>query len=141
MSKILKRILLVDDSEDDNYLHRRVLEKMEIAEQIDEVYDGEEALEYLTNTGKFASREIYPQPELIFLDINMPRMNGWEFLESYKQLDQQVKGKIVVVMLTTSQNPNEVKKAIDVEDVKDFMTKPLTISMVEKVLKEFFLSS
>ena len=79
MNKILKSVLLIDDNKADNFIHKAYIMKHGGVETIEMVTGGEEALKFLTSK---ASGE-YPRPELIFLDINMPRMNGWEFLEEY----------------------------------------------------------
>ena len=126
----LSSILLVDDDYDDNLYHKIVIKKMEITESIDEVNNGLEALEYIT------AREI--PPELIFLDINMPKMNGWEFLERYKDLDASQKAKTVIMMLSTSANPDEIQKAKEIEEVSGFQTKPLTPESMTEILMEHF---
>jgi len=126
----LSCILLVDDDYDDNLYHKIIIKKMEITESIDEVNNGLEALEYIT------AREI--PPELIFLDINMPKMNGWEFLEQYKDLDASQKAKTVIMMLSTSANPDEIQKAKEIEEVSGFQTKPLTPESMTEILQEHF---
>jgi CheY-like chemotaxis protein len=130
LKKKLSCILLIDDDYDDNVFHKIIISKMDIAEAIDEVNDGVEALEHLKG------RKL--PPELIFLDINMPRMNGWEFLEQYKDLDIKQKARTIVMMLSTSANPDEIKKAQQIEEVSGFKTKPLSKEMLTEILKQFF---
>ncbi|AEL28513.1 response regulator [Cyclobacterium sp. 1_MG-2023] len=134
MTKKVKCILLIDDDEPTNFLHKIIINDSGRAEKVVAVHSGFEALEYLEKMegGK------YPQPELIFLDINMPAMNGWEFLEEYDQLDEGKKGKIVVVMLTTSINPDDKEKALSKGFINGFFNKPLTVEMIEKVIDENF---
>lgn len=134
MLPILDLILLVDDSEDDNFIHRRAITKAGIAKQVDEVYNGKEAIEYLTNSGKYASRDLaYPTPNMILLDINMPIMNGWEFLDAYNKLDDEVKAQVVVVMLTTSQSPEDLRRARALTTVADFLVKPLDVEKISSL--------
>lgn len=134
MRKILKRVLLIDDNEADNFIHKIFIQKHGGVEETVAVTSGQKALDYLSSnqTGS------YPRPELIFLDINMPRMNGWEFLEEYKKLDDEQKGGVVVVMLTTSLNPDDKKMADGDGNVTEFMNKPLNIEKFQSVLERYF---
>ena len=79
-------------------------------------------------------------PDLIFVDINMPRMNGWEFLEEYNKLADQFKSQAIVVMLTTSGNPDDKAKAKLSKVISDFITKPLTKEILEGIVKQYFIS-
>jgi CheY-like chemotaxis protein len=132
--KKLKSILLVDDDIATNYLHRMVIESYGFTEHIAEVHDGQEAMEYLT---KKIDGE-YPRPEIIFLDINMPRMDGWEFLEAYENIDPECKAGAVIAMLTTSLNPDDRSKASDYDCVKNFENKPLDHDKLSKLLADVF---
>lgn len=129
MKKKLNCILLVDDDSSTNYLHKMVIEEVGCAEKCVAVQSGEAALEYLNE---------HPAPGLIFLDINMPAMNGWEFLEAYQQLDCGKEGTIVVVMLTTSLNPDDKEKARQYGEINGFNNKPLTTEMVGDILHKHF---
>ena len=130
LKKKLSCILLIDDDFGDNVFNKIIIRKMDITETVDEASDGVEALEHLKARST--------PPELIFLDINMPRMNGWEFLEQYKDLDPKQKAKTIIVMLTTSANPDEIKKAQEIEEVSGFKTKPLSKEMLTGILQQFF---
>lgn len=136
MRSKLKSILLVDDDEATNFIHEMVIKQMDCTENIVVRENGVEALEYLTSTvdGK------HPQPDLILLDINMPRMDGWEFLEEYKKLDDDQLAQTVIVMLTTSLNPDDKDKATEIPVITGFMSKPLTADMLEEILAEHFKS-
>ena len=105
--------------------------------EVQVAHNGQEALEYLTNSGRFSGHRPAPTAGLIFLDINMPGMNGWEFLEAYKKLPDEQTQKIKILMLTTSNNPDEEKKAVDIPEVKGFIHKPLTLEKLEKAINVY----
>ena len=137
MKEPLECILLIDDDEPTNVLHKIIIEESGIARQVEIVYNGYDGLEYLKRTGKYAEGT-HPRPDLIFLDINMPGMNGFEFLEEYKQLDSHQKARMVVVMLTTSLNPEDREKAQKLGEISDFKNKPLTVPLLQEIIEANF---
>ncbi|MBM9502024.1 response regulator [Leptospira sp. 201903071] len=134
MNKKVSCILLIDDNNSDNFFHERVIRKGNFADQVIAKQSGESALQYL----KERATNHDPRPDLVFLDINMPGMNGWEFLEEYDLLPEELQGKIVVVMLTTSDNPDDRAKAREFGILSDFKTKPLTETMLQEILDAYF---
>ncbi len=134
MKKKLNCILLIDDDLPTNFINERVIRKMCCSEYIKAVQGGFEALDYL----KSSDIENNPPPDLIFLDINMPGMNGWEFLEEYVKLETHQKSKAVIVMLTTSLNPDEKDKADKISQISGFLNKPLYAEGVKTILQENF---
>ena len=134
LKKKLNCILLIDDDEPINFLHKMVIEKSRCAEKVVVKMNGIDALEYLRSEVDGQ----HPQPDLIFLDINMPAMNGWEFLEEYKTLSENMLAKLVVVMLTTSLNPDDHDKAKAFGQIKGFHNKPLNEASLNKILQENF---
>jgi len=113
--KNLNYILLVDDDKIANHYHKLLI-KRNLNENIPvkEAYDGKEALEFISQN---------ELPYLIFLDINMPGMNGFEFLDSFKSFPNKEKAKIV--MLTSSLNDKDKEKAYSYKEVDMFVNKPL----------------
>ncbi|WP_200975189.1 response regulator [Echinicola sp. 20G] len=134
MKNKLKCILLVDDDEPTNYINQIVINRMDCAEEVVAVQSGEEALDYL----KSVEDGIHQQPDLIFLDINMPAMNGWEFLEEYKHLPFHQKAKNVIVMLTTSLNPDDREKAKSYKEISEYESKPLTSEKIVRIVNQYF---
>lgn len=134
LKKKLSCILLVDDDEATNYIHTMIITQADCANTVKSVMSGFEALEYL-NAEEDGE---YPQPEFIFLDINMPGMSGWEFLEEYDKLPEEKRGDIVIVMLTTSLNPDDAEKAKNIQIIRGFQNKPLSVEMMHGLMKEHF---
>ena len=126
--------MLIDDNKDDNFYHERIIKKNNKADVVITKQSGREALEYLKNKNVQESAH----PDLIFLDINMPGMNGWEFLEEYNKLDREFQGQIIIVMLTTSENPDDKAKAKALNILSDFKTKPLTKEMLDEIIDKYF---
>ena len=133
MSIQLNCILLIDDDEPTNFLNKLTLEQAGCTHQIHIAQSGEEALDYLQNAN--------PRPDLIFLDINMPAMDGWEFLERYRQLPTERKADIVLIMLTTSLNPDDEIRTRAIPEVSGFENKPLNPDQLGNLLKKYFCKS
>lgn len=125
--------MLVDDNKVDNFFHERVITKAKAAAMVISKTSGKEGLDYLTVEVPAGA----VRPDILFLDINMPGMNGWEFLEEYKKLDPSMQAKMIVVMLSTSRNPDDIARAQSYGALTDFKSKPLTKQMLENVLEKY----
>jgi CheY-like chemotaxis protein len=134
MKKPLSCVMLVDDNHSDNFFHDREIKKNNPLTTVIFKYSGSEALEYLRSTE--TTKSILP--DLIFLDINMPGMNGWEFLDEYHLLNKNIQSRVIVVMLTTSDNPDDEAKAKNWDFISDFITKPLTKEIMEDIVDKYF---
>jgi CheY-like chemotaxis protein len=134
--KKIKTVLLIDDDEPTTFIHKKIIQSSGLVEAIHIAYSGQEALNFLG----YKDNEVdeMPMPDLIFLDVNMPAMDGWEFLTQYKDLKSTQKGKIVIVMLTTSLNPEDEMKAKEIKEVYGFKNKPLTMQMLEEIAMKYF---
>lgn len=136
MAKPLKTILLIDDDETTNYLNHRLLSRMELSEDIRVVTNGEEALGYLEKA--FAGVEQNPRPDLIFVDIKMTVMDGFEFLEEYQKFTPEQKGETVMLMLTSSASFYDLEKLKKYPDVRRHYSKPLAEADVREIMQEYF---
>lgn len=126
--------MLVDDNSNDNFFHQRIINKSNLSATVISKSSGSEALKYL----KFEEDNILIQPDLIFLDINMPGMNGWEFLEEYKKMETRLKTHLIIIMLTTSERNDDIIKAKSYNLVSDLVTKPLSNSKLEEINNKYF---
>ena len=132
MGKKINTVLLVDDDKATNFIHELILKDNNYCDQIVTKHDGEEAIEFLK------SAEDNTIPDIVFLDINMPNVDGWEFLDRYKDLPENQRAKIVVVMLTTSLNSLDKEKAESNELISEFRNKPLTQDMLNDLAEKYF---
>jgi response regulator RpfG family c-di-GMP phosphodiesterase len=134
MSKTIKSVMLIDDNPNDNFFHKRIINKFNPEIIVIEKDSALDALAYL----KSIETQDNLKPDLIFLDINMPAMNGWEFLEEYDKLDKQMQSRVMIIMLTTSDNPDDIIKAKGYKYVSDFISKPLTKELLEDIQNRLF---
>ncbi len=116
-------ILLADDDADDRLLTREALDENRLANDLREVSDGTELLDYLHRRGAYAAPGAAPRPGLILLDLNMPKMDGREALEHIKA-DPELR-TIPIVVLTTSQVEEDIYRTYDL-GVNSFISKPVT---------------
>ncbi|MDQ3394791.1 MAG: response regulator [Bacteroidota bacterium] len=129
----IKKILLVDDDDTSNFINKLVLKGMNISPEIEVSTNGEDALEYLIKSCRENSNtECHT---LILLDINMPVMNGFEFLDAIKNNPEIDDKDLHVCMLTSSTNPDDIKRA-KTYNIQGYLDKPLTPEKIKKVLNE-----
>ena len=125
--------MLVDDNEIDNFIDEKLIKAFDFAENVYIHTSAKSALESLRNlslTQNKLPEELIPQ--FLFLDINMPFLDGFNFLDEFGKLDEQITSKIKIVMLTSSVNPEDIEKSKKYPRVFKFIHKPLT----EKILSQ-----
>ncbi|PTQ99547.1 response regulator receiver domain-containing protein [Mucilaginibacter yixingensis] len=123
-------ILLVDDDEINNFISIKLIKKALLNTEITACLNGKFAIDQLLEISR---RDPSKLPDYILLDINMPIMNGWEFLDEYErlQIDQQGKSKIFII--SSSVFSNDISKAKSYPLVKDFISKPLNVEKISEV--------
>ena len=122
MKETVDYVMLVDDNDTDNFIHKRVIELTGFANNIIVKNSGKSALEYL-ETNKDSIDKL---PDIIFLDINMPIVDGFVFLFEYENFPDKLKDKCKVVILSSSDNKRDIDRIVDNEYVINFITKPLS---------------
>lgn len=128
MSKRIGMVMIVDDNDTDNFISKRIIEITKFADEVEIKNSGKSALEFLeANEGN-----IDKLPDLIFLDINMPIVDGFVFLYEFEKFSATLKNKCKVIILSSSDNKRDIDKIVNNDHVIKFITKPLT----EKALNE-----
>lgn len=123
----LKVIMVVDDNETDQFLNEVIIEKFDPSIQVVKAYDGQEALDY------FSRNEAIP--DIVFLDINMPGMNGFQFLE---QFDTSIAPSVKIFMLSSSEQDDDKEKALSYDVVKEYLPKPMCLIGLEALIERYF---
>ena len=126
-------ILLVEDDEAHAILISRIIEKTGVANKIYRVGDGEEALDYIFHRGNYAAKESSPRPDLVLLDLRLPKLDGHEVLIAIKQSEKL--NSIPVVVLTTSENESDVLKAYR-NHANSYLVKPMGFGEFSELIRE-----
>jgi len=125
--------MLIDDNEIDNLINQKMIEASGITQHIYIHTGARSAIEFLNNIEGLEGLSSQVLPDVIFLDIDMPLMDGFQFLDEFEQMGDEIKNKCRVVMLTSSINPQDVNKSKKYSYVKKYINKPLSHQNLEKL--------
>ena len=131
MIKKLPIIGIIDDDTIYQFILTSIINKNKLAESILSFSDGEKAIQYLTNN-KTKKEKI---PDVLFLDVNMPIMDGWMFIEEYARIKKDIIKKIVVFMLSSSVNPIDIERAGKISEISNYIIKPIKLEEVRKIFE------
>jgi CheY-like chemotaxis protein len=130
MSENKLNFIVIDDSKLDCFIADKIIQNTGRAESIKVFQQATEALSYINTTPSSATT-------IVFVDIQMPVMNGFEFVESFEKLPDNLKGNYHIYMLSSSINENDIAKVKGYSSVKHFLNKPLTNDTITAVLEAF----
>lgn len=119
MSNLIEKVVLVDDSEIDLFIQKRFLEVFNFSKELQSFISAKQALDWLK------SLDPAQMPDLIFLDLNMPEIDGFGFLLSFSEIPEIQRQKARIVILTSSNSRSDLDKALAFNNVIHFITKPL----------------
>jgi CheY-like chemotaxis protein len=125
-------VFLIDDDNIYQYTARVILESTGLAKQIQSFYNGNDAINYFSDPKNFDSETL---PDVIFLDINMPIMDGWEFLEEYKQFQAKLPKPIAIYMVSSSVNSSDMQRSRSYNAVSDYLVKPVSRSKYQELME------
>jgi len=120
-------ICIIDDDKIYQFTLVRIINDNKLAKRIINFSDGEKAIQYLTDNRE-ANEKI---PDIIFLDINMPIMDGWQFIEEYARIKTEIKKKIIIFMLSSSINPIDFIRASKISEISEYIIKPTKLKEVK----------
>jgi CheY-like chemotaxis protein len=127
MARLVDKALLIDDSDIDLFIQRRFLEVYNFSNQLLLYKSAEEALQWLEGA------DGDNPPDIIFLDLNMPEIDGFSFLKNFLKLPDKIKLKSKIVVLTSSNNEKDREQAFSFNNVIQFITKPLKQTDIEEL--------
>lgn len=131
-AKKYRTVMLIDDNEIDNLINQKMIEAAAIAENIYTHTGAKSAIEFLRNMEKIdVASEVLP--DIIFLDIDMPLMDGFQFLDEFEKLTANTKKSCKIVMLTSSINPQDFDRSKKYGNVKLYLNKPLSHDSIQKI--------
>ncbi|MVN78577.1 response regulator [Hymenobacter sp. HMF4947] len=136
MVDALSHIVLVDDNETTSFLNNRLLSRLAVARQVSNFSKADEAFESVWKDGQPATSAT-DAPDLVFVDLKMPGVSGFDFIERYSKLPPAVQERTVVAVLTTSMHSADTARVAQYPNV-EYLTKPLTEEKMQRLLAKRF---
>ena len=129
MAKKINLVMLVDDNDTDNFISQKIIELNGFADRVIAKNSGKSALEYL-EANENSPAEL---PDVIFLDINMPIVDGFVFLFEFERFNEELKKKCKIAILSSSDNKRDIERIVDNDYVVKYITKPLTQDALSEI--------
>lgn len=126
-------VFLIDDDGVFNFITARTIKNLTFAEKVTTFDNAQTAFQELQQLSRYKPEEF---PDMIFLDLNMPKMNGWEFLNEYEKISDSLVKKCKIVILTSSIDGADIKYSKSYKAVTDFVSKPLTVERLQGITDE-----
>ena len=129
MIKKIPLMGIIDDDTIYQFILTSIINKNRLAENILSFSDGEKAIQYFMDN-KTNSEKI---PDILFLDVNMPIMDGWMFIEEYARIKKEIIKKTAIFMLSSSVNPIDIERAGEISEISDYIIKPIKLEEVKRI--------
>lgn len=134
----LRSVLLIDDDHINNFIVISKLKNLQLVEHINCVENGHQGIDFIK---KCIVEDADKLPQLIFLDINMPVMDGWDFLNEFEKFDEIHTSKMHVYMVSSSVYSEDINRSKKYPSIKVFISKPLVKEKIEEIIRERMLSA
>ena len=134
MTNMLKKVLLVDDDSVTLSLCDMVIKRFTFAEEVDKAQNGQEAIDYFNDIVDDSNNSNISVPAIIFLDLNMPVMNGWDFLDEFiRKGFNKLFPETRIIVLSSSIDPRDIQRASHYDIIIEFISKPLTLKVIKEI--------
>lgn len=126
-----KKVVIIDDESSSLFISRRIIEKANVFKNIQTFESPKTALNYLNKI--YSEEDINEIPDLILVDINMPVMDGWEFVRQFEQIPNELTQNTTINILSSSISQVDLQTAQSLKKVNKFLSKPLTIELIKSL--------